>query len=158
SEQGAAGQAEAATPAQEQGRKSQALLLLESAAGERLALPLARVTRLEKIPRAQVERIGHRGVEQYWGQIMPLICVAQALAALWALPTPGNGGATETGAMDVVVSTNGEHYVGLVIDRIVDIVEDTFTIQALRSRTGVSGTVVVQGQVAELLDLDTIIQ
>jgi two-component system, chemotaxis family, sensor kinase CheA len=57
-----------------------------------------------------------------------------------------------------VVYANGDHYVGLVIDRILDIVEDTFTIQALRSRDGVSGTVVVQGQVAELLDLDKLIQ
>jgi two-component system chemotaxis sensor kinase CheA len=158
SEQRAAGQVHAATPAEEQERQSQALLLLESAAGERLALPLARVTRLEKIPRAQVERVGHREVVQYWGQIMPLIDIAQTLAGQWALPTHGNCSATETGTLDVVVSTNGDHYVGLVIDRILDIVEDTFTIQALRSRAGVSGTVVVQGQVAELLDLDIIIQ
>ncbi len=158
SEQRAAGQVEAAAPAQGQGRKSQALLLLESAAGERLVLPLSRVARLEKIPRAQVEQAGHREVVQYWGQIMPLIDIAQTLAGQWALPTHGNGGAAETGSLDVVVSTDGEHYVGLVIDRILDIVEDTFTIQALRNRDGVSGTVVVQGQVAELLDLDKLIQ
>ena len=89
---------------------------------------------------------------------MPLIDIAQTLAGQWALPTHGNGGAAETGTLDVVVSTNGDHYVGLVIDRILDIVEDTFTIQALKSRAGVSGTVVVQGQVAELLDLDKLIQ
>ncbi len=158
SEQRAAGQVEAAAPAQGQGRKSQALLLLESAAGERLVLPLSRVARLEKIPRAQVEQAGHREVVQYWGQIMPLIDIAQTLAGQWALPTHGNGGAAETGSLDVVVYTDGEHYVGLVIDRILDIVEDTFTIQALRNRDGVSGTVVVQGQVAELLDLDKLIQ
>src|SRR5262249_11455489 len=116
SEQRVAGQVDAAAQAQEQGRTSQALLLLESAAGERLALPLARVTRPEKIPRAQVEQVGRRGVVQYWGQIMPLIDISQTLARQWALPTPGNGGATETGTLDVVVSTNGEHYVGLVID------------------------------------------
>jgi two-component system chemotaxis sensor kinase CheA len=48
--------------------------------------------------------------------------------------------------------------IGLVVDRILDTVEDAFDIQPLRSRQGVIGTFVVQGQVTELLDLDEIIQ
>ncbi len=48
--------------------------------------------------------------------------------------------------------------IGLVVNRIFDTVEDVFDVQPIRSREGVLGTVVVQGQVTELLDLDEIIE
>ncbi len=150
---------DAAVQAQgQQQSEFQILLLLESAAGERLGLPLSQITRLEKISRAQVEQVGHRSVVQYWGQIMPLIDISQTLAGQRAFPANNSAGAAEMGTLDVVVCTHGDRYIGLVVDHILDIVEDTFTTQGSSSRNGVSGTVVVQGQVAEVLDLDQLIQ
>ena len=58
----------------------------------------------------------------------------------------------------MVVLTYQERSVGLVVDTILDIIEDRFAVQDLRSSEGLIGTVVVQGQVTELLDLDAIIR
>jgi two-component system, chemotaxis family, sensor kinase CheA len=54
----------------EQSGQRQTLLLFEGVQGERMALPLARVARLEKFTRAEVEQANHRQVVQYRGQIM----------------------------------------------------------------------------------------
>ena len=138
---------------------SQTLLLFANASGERLALPLSQVARLEKFSRSQVECAGPREVVQYRGQIMPLIQLSQVLANAGpgALLSSGNGAAAERETLEVVVHTNRGHSIGLVVDRILDIVEDTFAVQGPGGREGVCGTLVVQGKVTELLDLDKVI-
>ncbi|MEE9148145.1 MAG: chemotaxis protein CheW, partial [Candidatus Tectomicrobia bacterium] len=153
-------QMDALTQAQGPLHEVQTLLLFASAAGERMALPLSRVTRLEKFSRTDVEHAGHREVVQYWGQIMPLLHISQVLAmgGPWALPGNGDRAAAEKDTLEVVVLTNQERSVGLVVDTILDIVEDRFAVQDLRSREGVIGTAVVQGHVTELLDIDAIIR
>ena len=134
----------------------QVLLLLESASGTRLALPLSQVTRLEKIQGERVEKAGQRRVVQYRGEVMPLIDVSASLG-MTIEGEPSTGDADETLQVVVVHNNEGRH-VGLVFRRILDIVEDRFTTEDLGSREGVTGTFVVQGQVAELLDLNRVIQ
>jgi two-component system chemotaxis sensor kinase CheA len=148
------------TPAQGPQHELQTLLLFASASGKRMALPLSRVTRLEKFSRTDIEQAGHREVVQYWGQIMPLLHISQALAmgGPGASPSNGDHAAADKDTLEVVVLTHQERSVGLVVDTILDIIEDRFAVQDLMSREGVIGTVVVQGQVTELLDLDAIIR
>lgn len=150
------GDASAQAPAGQRDR--QLLLLVESAAGDRMALPLSGVARLEKFTRSAIERAGYRNVVQYRGQIMPLLDLSQALADNGGWASSGNGYAAEHETLEVVVQTSRGGSIGLVVDRIVDIVEETGAIQALKSGAGVIGTAVVQGQVTQLLDLDQIIQ
>jgi two-component system chemotaxis sensor kinase CheA len=158
SEQRAALQADTTKRDHVQVDRYQTLLLLESAAGERMALPLSRVTRLEKFALTDIERFGPCEAVQYWGQVMPLIYLSHCLSG-------GEIGSSATDAVDaaqetreVVVLAMESRSIGLVVDRILDTVQDAFDIQPLRSRQGVIGTFVVQGQVTELLDLDEIIQ
>ncbi len=45
-----------------------------------MALPLSRVTRLEKFQRTAIEKTGPHDVVQYWGQVMPLIHLSKCLS------------------------------------------------------------------------------
>ena len=123
-----------------------------------MALPLSRVTRLEKFQCSAIEKTGPYDVVQYWGQVMPLIHLSKCLAAAetWSSPTATDDSQRDN--LEVVVLTMQSRSIGLVVNRIFDTVEDVFDIQPIRSREGVLGTVVVQGKVTELLDLDEIIE
>ncbi len=59
--------------------------------------------------------------------------------------------------ISVVVCVHRGRLVGLVVDRIVDIVEQAATIQQPGDRPGIVGSLVVQGAVTELLDIDAIV-
>lgn len=134
----------------------QTLLLFESSTGARMAIPLSRVTRLEKFAATHVERSGLCEVVQYWGQAMPLIDVADCLSG--NTDSAAQQATGEAHDREVVVLTIENRSIGLVVDRIIDTVEGSFVVQPLTTRPGVAGTVIVQQQVTELLNLDEIIQ
>jgi two-component system chemotaxis sensor kinase CheA len=150
-------QADTSARDQEQIANYQTLLLFESAAGARMALPLARVTRLEKFAWTDVEHSGQCEVVQYWGQAMPLIHVSSVLTGEGSWPSKSDTVDAQHDR-EVVVLTVQSRSIGLVVDHIIDTVEGAFEIQPLSTRAGVAGTVVVQERVTELLDLDEIIQ
>jgi len=130
----------------------QTLLVLASADGRRMAVSLSMVARLEEFPRDAVERAGRQHVVQYRGEILPLIHLADVLDGC---PSP----ATDSNEpLRVVVYTEAGRSVGLVVDRILDIVEDTVTLQRGVSRRGVLGSAVIQHHVTELLDVPRIIR
>jgi two-component system chemotaxis sensor kinase CheA len=128
---------------------TQALVVLRVGSDGRVALPLARVARLEEFPRHLVERGSGQDVVQYRGEIMPLVDVAQALGV-----PPGDTGSE---LMQVVVHTSGGRSVGLVVEEILDIVEEHVSTAAVASRRGLLGSAVVQGRVTDLLDIEAVI-
>jgi len=128
------------------------VLLVEGRDRGRMAIPLAQVSRLEEFPRSRVERVAGRQVVQYCGQILPLLDVDAALAA--------NGLAEDEDgreAFPVVVYSRPERPIGLIVRRIVDIVEQNSEVQGPSSRPGVAGTAVLQGRVTEMLDIEALI-
>jgi two-component system chemotaxis sensor kinase CheA len=44
--------------------------------------------------------------------------------------------------------------VGLVVDRIIDVVDEVITLEDAHARAGVLGSAVLEGRVTELLDLE----
>ena len=46
----------------------------------------------------------------------------------------------------------------MVVDRIIDIVEETITVKRGANRPGVLGTIVVQDRVTDLLDIENVVQ
>jgi two-component system chemotaxis sensor kinase CheA len=130
------------------------VLLVESGRG-RMAIPLSKVARLEEFPRARVEQVAHRRVVQYCGQILPLLDVD---AALRAAQSPALNGAGDHEAYQVVVYARQERPVGLIVDRILDIVEQDGEVRGPASRRGVEYTTVIQGHVTEMLDVEDLIR
>ncbi len=137
----------------EAGRDEHALLLAENGLEGRVAIPLSIVARLEEFPRTVVERAGTQEVMQYRGQIIPLVRLSQVI--------PGTSDAellAKTGSIQVVVYSEGKHTVGLVVDRIVDIVEERASVESLVPRAGIVGSFVTQRHVTDLLDLPAIVR
>lgn len=120
--------------------------LLVTAVGERrVAIPLDTVTRLEEFPRDRIEHAGSREVVQYRGQILPLVRLSHLLGAYGEEP--------EGDTVSVVVYSEGGRSVALVVDRIVDIAENSTTARRDAEEDGLVGTAVIQQRVTELLDV-----
>jgi two-component system, chemotaxis family, sensor kinase CheA len=120
--------------------------LLVTAVGERrVAIPLDTVTRLEEFPRDRIEHAGSREVVQYRGQILPLVRLSHLLGAY--------GEELEGDTVSVVVYSEGGRSVALVVDRIVDIAENSMTVRRDVEEDGLVGTAVIQQRVTELLDV-----
>jgi len=92
-------------------------------------------------------------VVQYRGEIMPLIRISEALH----LPEQERTG-DRTGKTQVVVFSEDGRSVGLVVDRIVDIVEETVIRQRPSKREGLFGSAVIQQKVTDLLDVHSLIR
>jgi two-component system chemotaxis sensor kinase CheA len=149
----------AAEPAATRPAERPSVLVVEGRDGGRLAIPLSKVARLEEFPRARVERVAGRGVVQYRGQILPLIDVDRALGS--APPPgvlPGADDLKDREAVQVVVYAEAERPVGLVVQRILDIVERDSSVQGEAARPGVDCTTVIQGHVTEMLNVEALIQ
>ena len=143
--------AEAHARSRESKGMQQTLLILGSGTARRLALPISQVARLEKISKAEVEMADHQEVVQYRGEIMPLIRLASVLG-LECLDDP-----TEDLLNVVVYFENGQSF-GLVVDRILDIVETVLEVHRPGTRDGLLGSTVIQEHVTDLVDLPAIIR
>ncbi len=126
------------------------LLLFTLDETHRVAIDLATVGRLEKFPRERVEHAGQREVVQYRNHIMNLVRLSDCL-----------GYAPDAGdheSLHVVVYSDHGRNVGLVVGRILDIVEDVVQLQVDGARAGVLGRAVIQGRVTEMLDVPGIVE
>ena len=131
----------------------QVLLLIQVGLHGRMAIPLSLVARLEVFSISSVERAGFQDVMQYRGEIMPLIRVAEILQI-------GGGEISEDGpkTIEVVVYSQNGRSVGLVVDRILDIVDENVVIQNPSRREGIKGSVVIQSCVTDLLDIPAVVR
>lgn len=142
---------ETITHAQDETQNRQTLLLFRLGSQGRMAIPLAQVARLEELPTASIERAGQQEVVQYRGQIMPLLRLSHIF-------NYDEHVVSETEALHVIVYSGQTRSIGLVVDQIVDIVEETVTSQHTSQRAGVLGTAIIQQRVTELLDVPAIIR
>jgi two-component system chemotaxis sensor kinase CheA len=129
------------------------LLLAQNGPEGRVAIPLAMVARLEEFPRTVVEYAGLQEVMQYRGQIIPLLRLSRIIST-----TSDAEKQASTTSIHVVVYSEGNRTVGLIVDRIVDIVEQHDAVETLSPHAGVLGSFVSQHHVTELLDLPAIIR
>jgi two-component system chemotaxis sensor kinase CheA len=124
-------------------------LVLEVADGRRAALPLGSVSRLEEFSLDRIERSGSSEVVQYRDGILPLIRLASAI------------GLTDTShlqeQLSVVVHERVEGSVGIVIDRVLDVVDTSVVPTDVGRRAGVLGSAIVQDRVTDLVDLAAVV-
>ncbi|MGA9528131.1 MAG: chemotaxis protein CheA [Terriglobales bacterium] len=113
-----------------------------------MAVDLSAVARLEEFPPESLERAGGRETVQYRGQIMPLVRLSNAIGGRRE-PVSGEGA-----ALQVVVVYGGEgHNVGLVVDHILDIVDETYALDPKTARPGVVGSAVIQQHITDIVDV-----
>ena len=118
-----------------------ALLLFTAGDATPKTVPLALVSRLEDIPVERIEFSGGRWMTQYRGRLMPLV----PLSPGWA---PGLAGTRQA----VLVFTERDRAMGLMVDSILDVVEDGLRIEQASTCPGYLGTAVIAGRATEVLD------
>jgi two-component system chemotaxis sensor kinase CheA len=150
--------AESAEQIQQAAGEKQRFLLFAGPGESRMAVPLDTVARLEELPRTQVEKTGQQWVTQYRGKILPLVNLALVLEERrGARRNAKLEGDTSEGHLQMLVCNHGGDAVGLVVERILDIVEDVAQVKYPPSRAGVLYSAVIAGQVTELIDVPAIL-
>ena len=122
------------------GAETSSLLLFKCGAEAPQAVPLSLVARLEEFPVAKIEAAAGRYLVQYRGALLPLIPAIDGIDLASVDPRP------------VVVFSDGRRSMGLMVDRILDIVEATVRIEMGGGRPGVLGAAIVGGQATEVID------
>ncbi len=106
------------------------------------AVPLNLVARLEDFPRDKIEFSAGGAVTQYRDKLMPLIAMDDGAIEQ----------ASEGATQPVLVFTDGERSMGLMVSEIVDVVHDRLNIELGAARPGLLGTAVIAGQATDVLD------
>jgi len=117
-------------------------LVFRSCAGNPCAVPVALVSRLEEFKATDVERAGGRCLVQYRGGLLPLL----------SCPEGESFPKAEQLVVPALIFSDGKRSIGLVVDEILDIVDDTLAIEPDRSKPGVLGVSVIQGRATEIVD------
>ncbi|HEX4980741.1 MAG TPA: chemotaxis protein CheW, partial [Ilumatobacteraceae bacterium] len=120
-------------------------LLLFGLGDRRLGLPLEAVARLEEFSSRDIEQSSFQPVVQYRGEIMHLVHVGEQLDI--------RSDREPDQPMQVVVYTENGISVGLVVDQIFDIVEQSFQLNSLATAHGIQGSAEIQGAVIDVIDV-----
>ncbi|RMD86713.1 MAG: histidine kinase [Candidatus Dadabacteria bacterium] len=115
----------------------------------RLAFPLSGVNRLEEFEANTLERLGDRLMVQYRGGILPLLDLSEFF---------GKGSAITGDTVNVIVHGGNGRAVGLVVGEIVDIVEESFRLEAVGGKPGIKGTAVLNGKITDFIDVPDLLQ
>ena len=127
-------------------RRMETLLVVDLGDSRRFALPTSMISRLEKIARSDIEYADGREVIQYRGAIMPLVRLGDAFGAL-----PQDEALQSE--LQIVVYAEGDSRYGLVVNRIVDIVETELRFSSPNAESDLLGTSVIQQRVTDVLNL-----
>ncbi len=135
--------------------EKQTFLLFAGPDDARMALPLSTVARLEEFPAANVEKAGGEWVIQYRGKILPLLRLEVVLEERRTrLRHPKQ--VVSPDPMQVLVCNDAGRTLGIVVERILDIVEDRAEVKSPAVREGVLYTVLINDRVTELIDVPTL--
>jgi two-component system chemotaxis sensor kinase CheA len=141
-----------AAASQEQGAEKLTFLLFAGPDDSRMALPLSLVARLEEFPAKDIEKSGGEWVIQYRGKILPLLRLDVVLAERRTRLRHPKQDVTPD-PMQVLVCHDEGRTVGIVVERILDIVEDRAEIKSPATREGIQYAVVINDRVTELIDI-----
>ena len=119
---------------------SVAMLIFRAVDDTPKSVPLALVARLEEIDLTKVEYSNGQYVVQYRGQLMPLVMM-----------DPTHKLESE-GRQPVLVFSDRNRTMGLVVKEIVDIVEGRINIELSSDREGYVGTAVIGGKATDIID------
>ena len=128
------------------------VLLCQYGEGGQMAIDLSAVGRLEEFSASSIEIADDQEAVQYRGQIMPLIRVSDLLQGKHR-----KAGRQEAFIHVVVYSDQGRN-VGLVVDRILDVVDEAFVVERQTGRRGVLGSAVIQKRITDILDIPQLIR
>lgn len=131
------------------------LLLATAADGGLVGVPLSRVRRLERFAPERLDWSGSTTVIPYGAELLPVVRVSDVLPERRAADRQG-ARVPVTNGLETVVCETSVGSVGFVVAAVVDVVAEPLAVRQPASRPGVQACVVVDGRVAELLDVDVL--
>lgn len=130
-------------------RRKVPLILFSLPGWKHLAVPLESAERLEEFDSDCIECSGGVETVKYRGCIMQLLRLEDLL---------GCGiGSDPVKTEQVIVYKYGERYVGLVVEKNRDIVEQVLELESIGSRPYIMGSLVIDGQITDIVDVDSIL-
>jgi two-component system chemotaxis sensor kinase CheA len=135
----------------------QTFLLFAGPDDSRMALPLNTVARLEEFAASDVEKSGGEWMIQYRGKILPLIRLEVVLEERRTRLRHGSK-LVQPDLLQVLVCHDDGRTIGIVVERILDIIEDRADVKSPAVREGVLCTVVINDRVTELIDVPAILR
>jgi len=123
-----------------EGDQKTSLLVFRAGGPELKAVPLALIARLEEIDMAMTESAHGAVMVQYRGQLVPLV------------PFNREHDWKTSGRQPILVFTDQERSMGLVVDEIVDIVEERLKIELAANVDGLIGSAIVAGKATDIID------
>ncbi len=131
-------------------RDRHSLLVAGIGPTHRFAVELRQVTRLEKIDANSIEIADNREVVQYRGEILSLLRLSDIMGV-------SRSRDPKEQLLDVIVYSQDGQTVGIVVDRIIDIVDQAIDVTRNAHSPGRAVSAVIQGQVTDLIDLPAIL-
>ncbi len=130
-------------------REVQQLLLFRAGRFAGLVLDLSFVARLEEIAWSRLEYAAGEPVVRYREALLPLVWLSDLLE-----------GASASGSrpvsLQVIVFSEDDRHIGLVVDEIVDILDDVVTHRQASTRFGLLASGVAGDRLVDFVDLDAI--
>jgi two-component system chemotaxis sensor kinase CheA len=140
------------TAIEEQRSEKQTFLLFAGPDDSRMAVPLSSVARLEEFPAAEIEKSGGEWVIQYRGKILPLLRLDMILQERRTRRRHPKSEVSRAPIQALVCNDEGRT-LGIIVERILDIVEDRAEIKSPSTREGIQFAVVINDRVTELIDI-----
>ncbi|MCY6490206.1 chemotaxis protein CheA [Leptolyngbya sp. GGD] len=131
----------------------QLILIVLGHHNTRMGIVLTQSTRLEMIASQKIEKVGEQYLMQYRDRVVALIDLQAVLSRI-----PRSSYEFEESIAVVVIEREHNQVIGLIVDQILDIVEESLTVTGAAIRPGSSCYASVQGQITEMLDLDAIVK
>ncbi|MBD1845894.1 chemotaxis protein CheA [Cyanobacteria bacterium FACHB-63] len=131
----------------------QLILIVLGTENTRMGIVLTQATRLETISRTKIEQVGQQFLMQYGDRVVALI----DLQAVFTGKSRSLDQFEESISI-VVITLDQNRTVGLMVNQILDIVEESLTVTGAAIRPGSQCYATVQGQITEILDLDAIVE
>lgn len=123
------------------GEETESMLVFTAGSDDPKAVPLSLMTRLEEIPVSQIERADGTDVFQYRGELVRLVMASPMMSF------------KQEGNQPILVFADQGRTVGVVVDRIVDIVEEHFEVEMESHQPGTIGAAVLNGRATDILDV-----
>lgn len=130
----------------ERRQEKTAMLVFGVGAGAPKTVPLSLVARLESIDLSRVEYSSGQMLIQYRGELMPLI------------PFDASMEIGSEGEKPILVFSDHNRSMGLIVDEIVDIVEEAIDIQMDADLPGIMGSAIITGKATDVIDVGYYLQ
>lgn len=118
------------------------LLVFRAGDGAPRAVPLSLVSRLEEVETSRIEFSGNgQRVVQYRGKLMPLVPFSDKVQI--------DGREKQS----VLVFSDRDRSMGLIVDDIVDIVEERMDVQISGGKNGLLGSAIIDGKAMDVIDV-----